>query len=414
VPYIPILGALTSLLQMAMLPWETWVRLIVWMGVGLLIYRFYSLKHAKPFSQRRAMLLGQGSTTTETPHGRSGQGHGQALGGVELSAAGSAAGRGEAQSSRLPAGDEADWSIPPVRKPAMVGGHARFGASGDADTPGSSDGLADVDEGEDGVVAVIPRAGMRPLHPQQPARQSRGAAAAAADGRHRTTHRPAALQRSETGELPTAASGASAGHSHPTESGTAPAPMSSPQAAGHSASRIGAARAGVASMSLFAAQSNIQLLPQTSPLAGTASAGLAASRSTTSTGADGVSEWEQAAGALPSDSSASVRQRRPSFADTVGSLVSNVTQRGRSGSQAQTNAERTHAAIAAASETVATFGDESWLQHSAAPAATSAAGVHARAVSGTAVTSVTTNPFEAEEAVGLADSHHDPAAVEWR
>jgi hypothetical protein len=413
VPYIPILGALTSLLQMAMLPWETWLRLIVWMGVGLLIYRFYSLKHAKPFSQRRAMLLGQGSSTTETPHERSGQGHGHVQGGVELSASGSVAGPGEAQSSRLPAGEDSDWSTVPMRKPAMAGGHARFGAGGDADTPASSDGLADVDEGEEGVVAVIPRAGMRPLHSSQPARNSRGAAAAS-DARHRSTHQPAPLRRSETGELPPAAFASSVGPMNSTESSTATVPASNAAATAHVASRIGAARAGVASMSLFAAQSNIQLLPQTSPLASAAAPGLALSGGTAGAAAAGISEWEQAAGALPSATSASVRQRRPSFADTVGSLVSSVTQRGRSGSQAHADAARTHAAIAAASETVATFeeADASW--HAAAPAAASAAGVHARIVSGTAVTSVTTNPFEAEEAVGLADSHHDPAAVEWR
>jgi APA family basic amino acid/polyamine antiporter len=47
VPFIPILGALICLAQMFALPLETWLRLIVWMAIGFLIYYFYGRKHSK-------------------------------------------------------------------------------------------------------------------------------------------------------------------------------------------------------------------------------------------------------------------------------------------------------------------------------------------------------------------------------
>ena len=46
VPYIPILGAIICLAQMASLPADTWVRLIVWMLLGFAIYFFYGIKHS--------------------------------------------------------------------------------------------------------------------------------------------------------------------------------------------------------------------------------------------------------------------------------------------------------------------------------------------------------------------------------
>jgi len=42
VPLIPILGALVCLLQMAFLPFDTWLRLIIWMAAGFVIYFTYS------------------------------------------------------------------------------------------------------------------------------------------------------------------------------------------------------------------------------------------------------------------------------------------------------------------------------------------------------------------------------------
>jgi len=46
-PLVPILGVLSSLAVMSFLPLDTWLRLIVWMGIGFLIYFFYGRKHAK-------------------------------------------------------------------------------------------------------------------------------------------------------------------------------------------------------------------------------------------------------------------------------------------------------------------------------------------------------------------------------
>lgn len=46
VPVIPILGALICFVQMAALPLDTWLRLIVWMAIGVVIYFTYSYRHS--------------------------------------------------------------------------------------------------------------------------------------------------------------------------------------------------------------------------------------------------------------------------------------------------------------------------------------------------------------------------------
>jgi len=47
VPLVPILGALVCLSQMVSLPLDTWLRLIIWMALGLVIYFTYSWRHSK-------------------------------------------------------------------------------------------------------------------------------------------------------------------------------------------------------------------------------------------------------------------------------------------------------------------------------------------------------------------------------
>jgi len=47
VPFVPALGALICLVQMASLPRDTWIRLIGWMALGFIIYFTYSVKHSK-------------------------------------------------------------------------------------------------------------------------------------------------------------------------------------------------------------------------------------------------------------------------------------------------------------------------------------------------------------------------------
>ena len=47
VPLVPILGILACVYLMAGLPVDTWVRLIIWMAIGLAIYFLYGRRHSK-------------------------------------------------------------------------------------------------------------------------------------------------------------------------------------------------------------------------------------------------------------------------------------------------------------------------------------------------------------------------------
>jgi APA family basic amino acid/polyamine antiporter len=54
VPLVPILGIFTCLFMMVFLPMDTWIRLLVWMLIGMDIYLAYGAKNSK---------LGNGTTT---------------------------------------------------------------------------------------------------------------------------------------------------------------------------------------------------------------------------------------------------------------------------------------------------------------------------------------------------------------
>ncbi|HXQ25896.1 MAG TPA: amino acid permease [Candidatus Acidoferrales bacterium] len=47
VPLVPILGILTSLAAMLSLPGKTWIRLFIWLAIGLVVYAFYGRTHSK-------------------------------------------------------------------------------------------------------------------------------------------------------------------------------------------------------------------------------------------------------------------------------------------------------------------------------------------------------------------------------
>ena len=46
VPLTPILGIAICLLLMFSLPWENWLRLVIWLGIGFLIYFGYGIRHS--------------------------------------------------------------------------------------------------------------------------------------------------------------------------------------------------------------------------------------------------------------------------------------------------------------------------------------------------------------------------------
>ena len=53
VPFVPLLGAFICLIQMLALPGDTWLRLIIWMAIGFLIYFGYGRKNSIARKNRR-------------------------------------------------------------------------------------------------------------------------------------------------------------------------------------------------------------------------------------------------------------------------------------------------------------------------------------------------------------------------
>jgi APA family basic amino acid/polyamine antiporter len=47
VPFVPIMGIITCVGMMLFLPGDTWIRLIVWMAIGMIIYYAYGKKHSR-------------------------------------------------------------------------------------------------------------------------------------------------------------------------------------------------------------------------------------------------------------------------------------------------------------------------------------------------------------------------------
>jgi APA family basic amino acid/polyamine antiporter len=47
VPVTPLLGIGISLLLMASLPWDTWLRLIAWLAIGLVVYFTYGSRNSR-------------------------------------------------------------------------------------------------------------------------------------------------------------------------------------------------------------------------------------------------------------------------------------------------------------------------------------------------------------------------------
>ncbi|MBV9087477.1 MAG: amino acid permease, partial [Acidobacteriaceae bacterium] len=67
VPLVPILGIIVSGLMMVSLPGETWLRLAVWLVIGMAIYFGYGRKHSRVQMARPVVTTPPGGSTYTTP-----------------------------------------------------------------------------------------------------------------------------------------------------------------------------------------------------------------------------------------------------------------------------------------------------------------------------------------------------------
>jgi APA family basic amino acid/polyamine antiporter len=69
VPLIPILGVAVCLGMMVFLPLDTWVRLLVWMIIGINVYLFYGMKNSLLSDNLQATLAKSTKTVSNEGFG---------------------------------------------------------------------------------------------------------------------------------------------------------------------------------------------------------------------------------------------------------------------------------------------------------------------------------------------------------
>jgi APA family basic amino acid/polyamine antiporter len=53
---VPIIGILLCGYLIAQLPWETWLRFVIWLVIGMVIYFTYSRRHSRVRTGEKAAL----------------------------------------------------------------------------------------------------------------------------------------------------------------------------------------------------------------------------------------------------------------------------------------------------------------------------------------------------------------------
>ncbi|HVI48916.1 MAG TPA: amino acid permease [Chitinophaga sp.] len=62
VPFVPVMGILSCVAMMLFLPLDTWLRLIIWMAIGMIIYYGYSRKNSKVRNKEHINISNPGAT----------------------------------------------------------------------------------------------------------------------------------------------------------------------------------------------------------------------------------------------------------------------------------------------------------------------------------------------------------------